>query len=155
MHLTGGPANSTVCTSATPPDSVTVKVAWDDGTTGEVNAWTSQWTRAYVCVYRETAPPYHPFWVWAEDVRRRDDYADRPDRKRPGARRSSVRSSWAGSGKLDVVLLRPLVLVALECDDENFAPGVVRGLLQGDEFRRYWFTRAQAAEIPLTQPRMA
>jgi hypothetical protein len=51
---------------------VTVKVTWTDGTEGEVNAWTGQWTRTHVCVSRETAPPYHPFWVRASDVRRRD-----------------------------------------------------------------------------------
>ena len=50
---------------------VTVKVTWTDGTEGEVNAWTGQWTRTHVCVSRETAPPYHPFWVRASDVRRR------------------------------------------------------------------------------------
>ena len=49
---------------------VTVKVTWTDGTEGEVNAWTGQWT--HVCVSRETAPPYHPFWVRASDVRRRE-----------------------------------------------------------------------------------
>jgi hypothetical protein len=50
---------------------VTVKVTWTDGTEGEVNAWTSQWTHTYVCVFRETVPPYHPFCVRASDVRRR------------------------------------------------------------------------------------
>jgi hypothetical protein len=50
---------------------VTVRVQWTDGTEGEVNAWTSQRARTQVCVYRETAPPYHPFWVRAADVRRR------------------------------------------------------------------------------------
>jgi hypothetical protein len=35
---------------------VTVKVTWTDGTEGEVNAWTSQWTYTDVCVCRETAP---------------------------------------------------------------------------------------------------
>ena len=51
---------------------VTVRVQWTDGTEGEVSAWTSQWTRTHVCVYRETAPPYHTFWVRAGDVRRRE-----------------------------------------------------------------------------------
>jgi hypothetical protein len=50
---------------------VTVKVSWTDVTEGEVNAWTRQWTHAHVCVFRETAPPYHPFWVRASDVGRR------------------------------------------------------------------------------------
>jgi hypothetical protein len=54
------------------PIPVTVRVTWTDGTEGEVNAWTSQWTRTHVCVARETAPPYHPFWVRASDVRRRE-----------------------------------------------------------------------------------
>jgi hypothetical protein len=45
------------------PIPVTVRVQWTDGTEGEVNAWTSQWTRTHVCVVRESAPPYHPFWV--------------------------------------------------------------------------------------------
>jgi hypothetical protein len=45
---------------------VTVKVTWIDGT-----AWTGQWTNSHVCVVRETAPSYHPFWVRASDVRRR------------------------------------------------------------------------------------
>jgi hypothetical protein len=49
---------------------VTVKVTWTDGTEGEVNGWTSQWTRTHVCVVRKSAPPYHPFWVRASDVRR-------------------------------------------------------------------------------------
>jgi hypothetical protein len=53
------------------PIPVTVRVQWTDGTEGEVNGWTSQWTRTHVCVYRETAPPYHPFWVRASDVRQR------------------------------------------------------------------------------------
>jgi hypothetical protein len=43
------------------PIPVTVRVTWTDGTEGELNAWTSQWTRTHVCVNRETAPPYHPF----------------------------------------------------------------------------------------------
>jgi hypothetical protein len=51
---------------------VTVRVQRTDGTDGEVNAWTSQWTCTHVCVYREAAPPYHPFWVRASDVRRRE-----------------------------------------------------------------------------------
>jgi hypothetical protein len=51
---------------------VTVRVQWTDGTEGEVNAWTSQWTKTHGCVSRETAPPYHPFWVRASDVRPRD-----------------------------------------------------------------------------------
>ena len=50
---------------------VTVRVQWSDGTEGEVNGWTSQWTKSHVCVVRETAPPYKPFWVRAADVRRR------------------------------------------------------------------------------------
>ncbi len=54
------------------PIPVTVKVTWDDGTQGEVNGWTSQWTRTHVSVSRESAAPYHPFWVRASDVRRRD-----------------------------------------------------------------------------------
>jgi hypothetical protein len=36
-----------------PPIPVTVKVTWDDGTTGEVNAWTGQWTKTHVYVYRK------------------------------------------------------------------------------------------------------
>jgi hypothetical protein len=55
-----------------PPIPVTVKVTWTDGTTGEVNAWTSQWTKSHVSVHRETAPPYHGFWVRASDVRGRE-----------------------------------------------------------------------------------
>lgn len=47
-------------------------VSLTDGTEGEVNGWTRQWTRTHVCVYRETAPPFHPFWVRALDVRRRE-----------------------------------------------------------------------------------
>ena len=54
-----------------PPIPVTVHVRWSDGTEGEVNAWTSQWTHTHVNVFRETAPPYKPFWVRAQDVRRR------------------------------------------------------------------------------------
>jgi hypothetical protein len=52
--------------------SRSVRVQWTDGTEGEVNGWTSQWTESHVCVYRETAPPYHPFWIRASDVRRRE-----------------------------------------------------------------------------------
>jgi hypothetical protein len=72
-HPTSGAVSSTACTSATTatPIPVTVHVTWTDGTEGEVNAWTSQWTRTHVCVVRETAPPYHGFWVRASDVRRR------------------------------------------------------------------------------------
>jgi hypothetical protein len=53
------------------PIPVTVRVQWSDGTDGEVNAFTGQWTKTHVYVYRETAPPYHGFWVRAGDVRRR------------------------------------------------------------------------------------
>jgi hypothetical protein len=48
---------------------VTVKVTWTDGSEGEVKAWISQWSHTHV--FRETVPPYHPFWVRASDVRRR------------------------------------------------------------------------------------
>jgi hypothetical protein len=54
------------------PIPVTVTVTWTDGTEREVNAWTRQWTRTHGCVSRESAPPYHPFWVRASDVRRRE-----------------------------------------------------------------------------------
>jgi hypothetical protein len=54
------------------PIPVTVCVEWTDGTEGAVNAWTGQWTKTHVYVSRETAPPYHGFWVRASDVRRRD-----------------------------------------------------------------------------------
>jgi hypothetical protein len=47
------------------PIPVTVRIQWTDGTQGEVNGWTSQWTRTHVCVVRESAPPYHPLWVRA------------------------------------------------------------------------------------------
>jgi hypothetical protein len=53
------------------PIPVAVRVQWSDGTEGEVNGWTSQWTRTHVCVVRESPPPFHPFWVRASDVRRR------------------------------------------------------------------------------------
>jgi hypothetical protein len=47
-------------------------VTWDDDTTGEVNAWTGQCgLRAMFTSSRESAPPYHGFWVRASDVRRR------------------------------------------------------------------------------------
>jgi hypothetical protein len=39
---------------------VTVRVQWTDGTEGEVNGWTNQWTRAHVCVYRETGAAVSP-----------------------------------------------------------------------------------------------
>jgi hypothetical protein len=48
-----------------------VKVTWTDGSTGEVNGWTRQWTSTHVFVSHETAPPYHPSWMRATDVRRR------------------------------------------------------------------------------------
>jgi hypothetical protein len=48
-----------------------VRVQWNDGTEGEVNGWTSQWTKSHICVVRESAPPYTPFWVRASDARRR------------------------------------------------------------------------------------
>jgi hypothetical protein len=54
------------------PIPVTVHVQWTDGTEGKVNGWTSQWTTSHVCGVRETAPPYHPFWVHASGVRRRE-----------------------------------------------------------------------------------
>jgi 5-methylcytosine-specific restriction endonuclease McrA len=42
------------------PIPVTVRVTWTDETEGEVNGWTSQWTRTHVCVVRESAPPVSP-----------------------------------------------------------------------------------------------
>jgi hypothetical protein len=53
------------------PIPVTVRVQWTDGTEGEVSGWTSQRTKSHVCVVREIAPPYQPFWVRSEHVRRR------------------------------------------------------------------------------------
>jgi hypothetical protein len=50
---------------------VTVKVTWTDGTEGEVNAWTSQWTNTHAASCARRHPSYHPFWVRASDVRRR------------------------------------------------------------------------------------
>jgi hypothetical protein len=44
------------------PIPITVRVQWTDGTEGEVNAWTSQWTCTHVHVALETAPPFHGFW---------------------------------------------------------------------------------------------
>jgi hypothetical protein len=38
------------------PIPVTVHITWTDGMEGEVNGWTSQWTRTHVCVVRESAP---------------------------------------------------------------------------------------------------
>jgi hypothetical protein len=61
------------------PIPITVNVTWTDGTEGEVSAWTSQWTRMHVCVYRETAPPYHTFWIRAGDFRRREFTGERVD----------------------------------------------------------------------------
>jgi hypothetical protein len=43
------------------PIPLTVRVRWTDGTEGEVNGWTIQWTCTHVCVVRESAPLYHPF----------------------------------------------------------------------------------------------
>jgi hypothetical protein len=68
---TSGAASSRLEHQARGDIPVTVKVTWTDGTEGDVNAWTSQWTHTYVCVFRETVPPYHPFCVRASDVRRR------------------------------------------------------------------------------------
>ena len=70
-HPTSGAANSTATLVTANLFPVTVKVTWSDGTEGEVNGFTSQWTRTHACVLRETAPQYHPFWVRAADVRRR------------------------------------------------------------------------------------
>jgi hypothetical protein len=54
------------------PIPVTVRVTWTDDTEGEVNGWTSQWTRTHVCVVRESALLYHQFWVRGSDVSRRE-----------------------------------------------------------------------------------
>jgi hypothetical protein len=72
-HPTSGAASSTAfhIRRHGDPIPVTVHITWTDGMEGEVNGWTSQWTRTHVCVVRESAPPYHPFWVRASDVRRR------------------------------------------------------------------------------------
>jgi hypothetical protein len=45
------------------PDPVMIRVQWTDGSEGEIDAWTSRWTRTHVCVYRDTTPPKRPFWV--------------------------------------------------------------------------------------------
>jgi hypothetical protein len=55
-----------------PPIPVTVRVEWVDGGDGELEGWTSQWTRTHVCIVRSLEPGgFRPFWVRASDVRRR------------------------------------------------------------------------------------
>lgn len=55
-----------------PPIPIIVHVEWADGGEGQVDGWTSQWTRTHVCVLRSLEPGrFRPFWVRAEDVRRR------------------------------------------------------------------------------------
>lgn len=50
---------------------VTVRVQLTDGTEGEVNDWTSQWTRTHVCVVRSLEPGrFPPLWV---RVKRREE----------------------------------------------------------------------------------
>jgi hypothetical protein len=57
-----------------PPIPVTVHVEWKDGGEGELDGWTSQWTRTHVCVVRSLEPGrFPPLWVRAEDVKRRDE----------------------------------------------------------------------------------
>jgi hypothetical protein len=57
-----------------PPIPVTVHVEWVDGGEGELDGWTSQWTRTHVCIMRSLEPGsrLRPFWVRAPDVRRRE-----------------------------------------------------------------------------------
>jgi hypothetical protein len=51
---------------------ITVHVHWLDGGERDLHGWTSQWTRTRVCVMRSLEPGrFQPFWVRAEDVRRR------------------------------------------------------------------------------------
>jgi hypothetical protein len=47
-----------------PPIPVTVHVEWTDGGEGELDGWTSQWTRTHVCIVRGLEPGrFRPFWV--------------------------------------------------------------------------------------------
>jgi hypothetical protein len=39
-----------------PPIPVTVHVEWADGGEGELDGWTSQWTRTHVCIVRSLEP---------------------------------------------------------------------------------------------------
>jgi hypothetical protein len=57
-----------------PPIPVTVRVEWVDGGEGELDGWTSQWTRTHVCIMRSLEPGsrLRPFWVRASDVKRRE-----------------------------------------------------------------------------------
>jgi hypothetical protein len=52
------------------PIPVTVKVTWSDGPRAR-STGSRRSGPTHVCVVRETAPPYHPFWVRASDVGRR------------------------------------------------------------------------------------
>lgn len=46
-----------------PPIPVTVRVEWVDGGKGELDGWTSQWTRSHVYVMRSLEPgPFRSFW---------------------------------------------------------------------------------------------
>jgi hypothetical protein len=55
-----------------PPIPVTVHVEWADGGKGELDGWTSQWTRTHVRIVRSLEPGRLPaFWVRAGDVKRR------------------------------------------------------------------------------------
>ncbi|HEX2361025.1 MAG TPA: hypothetical protein VHI11_03020 [Jiangellaceae bacterium] len=57
-----------------PPIPVTVRVEWADGGEGDLDGWTSQWTRTHVYVVRNLEPGgrLRPFWARAGDVRRRE-----------------------------------------------------------------------------------
>jgi hypothetical protein len=68
---------------------VTVKVTWTDGTEGEVNAWTGQWTRTHVCVYRAAVPPVLGARLRRQAARRLSGWLVEDEQLQPGLSRYS------------------------------------------------------------------
>jgi hypothetical protein len=71
--------------------------------------------RAHVCVVRETAPPYRPFWVRAEDVRRRLSIANIPRRRATHSSGGQSGSSQQQSKTVVIVIVSHLLLVDTRC----------------------------------------
>ena len=86
-----------------PPIPITVHVEWVDGGEGELDGWTSQWTRTHVCVVRSLEPGrFLPFWVRVQDVRRRETDAEpawHPASARRGSWRGDPLGRSSGSGR--------------------------------------------------------
>jgi hypothetical protein len=99
-HPTSGAASSRALHPATTATRSRSRPALS-GTTAPrrgQHTWTVQWTRTHVCVFRESAPPYHPFWVRASEVRRRIRIIAAPARRRAHSK-SAAWSRWRAGAR--------------------------------------------------------